>query len=101
MELRGLEMNIFVGNLNYASTEESVRSLFEQYGAVDSVKVIKSWDTGRSRGFGFVEMPNQGEAETAISAADGQELDGRPLRVNLARPRSDRGGAEVPREDRR
>lgn len=93
-------MNIFVGNLSYGSTEESVRALFEMYGEVASVKIIKSWETGRSRGFGFVEMPNPDEARSAIEAADGAELDGRPLKVNEARPRTDRRGGGPPRQDR-
>jgi RNA recognition motif-containing protein len=89
-------MNIFVGNLNYDSSEDSVRAIFEAYGAVDSVKIIKSWDTGRSRGFGFVEMPVEEEARAAIADVDGQDLDGRPLRVNEARPRTDRGVGRPP-----
>jgi cold-inducible RNA-binding protein len=93
-------MNIFVGNLNYASTEESIRALFEMHGEVTAVKVIKSWETGRSRGFGFVEMSNQDEARSAIEALDGSDLDGRPLKVNEARPRPDRRGGGPPRQDR-
>jgi RNA recognition motif-containing protein len=92
-------VNIFVGNLSYNSTEESLRSLFEQHGQVSSVKVIKSQETGRSRGFGFVEMPDKAEAEAAIAAVDGKDLDGRPLKVNEARPRTDRRGGP-PRQDR-
>lgn len=83
-------MNIYVGNLSYSSTEESLRSHFEPYGEVASVKVITDRETGRSRGFGFVEMPNSDEAQKAIEALDGKELDGRALRVNEARPKSER-----------
>lgn len=83
-------MNIFVGNLSYSTTEDSVRPLFEAHGEVTSVKVIIAQDTGRSRGFGFVEMPNNEEARAAIEAVDGKELDGRPLRVNEAQPRGER-----------
>jgi len=96
-------MNIFVGNLNYATTEDSLRALFEAHGEVASVKVIKSQETGTSRGFGFVEMPNDQEAQTAIDALDGRDLDGRALKVNKARPRTDRGGGgggRGPRERR-
>jgi len=83
-------MNIYVGNLSYSSTEESLRSHFEQYGEVSSVKVITDRETGRSRGFGFVEMPNPDEGKKAIEELDGKELDGRALRVNEAKPRTDR-----------
>jgi RNA recognition motif-containing protein len=81
-------MNIFVGNLNYSSVEESVRTLFEPYGEVNSVKVITSPETGRSRGFAFVEMPDDAEAKAAIKALDGKELDRRPLKINEARERA-------------
>jgi len=93
-------MNIFVGNLSYSSTEESVRALFEPHGEVASVKLIKSRDTGVSRGFGFVEMPNDEEANAAIAALDGTDLDGRALKVGQARPRTDRGERRPPRERR-
>ena len=88
-------MNIYVGNLSWGSTEESVRVLFEAHGEVESVKIITDRYTGRSRGFGFVEMPNDEEARSAVSALDGKELDGRALKVNEARPRTDR-----PRQNR-
>lgn len=83
-------MNIYVGNLSYGSTEETLRSLFESYGAVDSVSIIIDRNTGRSRGFGFVEMPNDDEAKAAISELDNKECDGRQLRVNEARPKPER-----------
>jgi RNA recognition motif-containing protein len=92
-------VNIFVGNLSYGSTEDSLRALFAQYGEVASAKVIMSQETGRSRGFGFVEMPNRDEAEAAITAVDGRDLDGRALKVNEARPRQDRRNGP-PRQDR-
>jgi cold-inducible RNA-binding protein len=85
-------MNIYVGNLDFSSTEDSIRALFEQHGEVTSVKIITDRYTGRSRGFGFVEMANDEEGKAAISALDGKELDGRPLKVNEARPRTERGG---------
>jgi cold-inducible RNA-binding protein len=83
--------NIFVGNLNFNATEESVRSLFERYGAVNSARIMTDRDTGRSRGFAFVEMENENEADQAISALNGYTLDGRALNVNEARPKPDRG----------
>ena len=84
--------NIFVGNLSFSTTEDSVRSYFEPYGTVDRVSIITDRDTGRSRGFAFVEMPNDEEAERAIQALNGQELGGRRLNINEARPREERGG---------
>jgi RNA recognition motif-containing protein len=84
--------NIFVGNLSFGATEEAVRSMFEAYGKVDRVNVVTDRDTGRARGFGFVEMSNDGEGEKAIAALNGRELDGRALNVNEARPKEDRGG---------
>ncbi len=83
--------NIFVGNLDFNSTEQSVRSLFERYGAVNSARIMTDRDTGRSRGFAFVEMENENEADQAISALNGYQLDGRALNVNEARPKPDRG----------
>ena len=83
--------NIFVGNLDFNATEESVRSLFERYGAVNSARIMTDRDTGRSRGFAFVEMENESEADQAIQALNGYTLDGRALNVNEARPKPDRG----------
>ena len=83
--------NIFVGNLDYNATEESVRSLFERYGVVNSARIMTDRDTGRSRGFAFVEMENAAEADQAITALNGYNLDGRALNVNEARPKPDRG----------
>lgn len=83
---------IFVGNLDFGSTEDSIRSLFEPYGAVDRVTVMTDRDTGRSRGFAFVEMPDSGEADKAIEALNGTNLDGRALNINEARPKVDRAG---------
>ena len=84
--------NIFVGNLSFGATEDSIRSLFEGYGAVDRVNVVTDRDTGQARGFAFVEMANDGEGERAIAALNGQELGGRALTINEARPREARGG---------
>jgi cold-inducible RNA-binding protein len=83
---------IFVGNLDFGATEDSVRTLFEAYGTVDSVSVITDRDTGRSRGFAFVEMSDAGEADRAISALNGANLGGRALNVNEARPKVEGGG---------
>jgi len=87
-------MNIYVGNLSYEVTEEDLKEAFEVFGAVDTVKVIKDNYTGRSKGFGFVEMPAKAEAESAIEGLNGKDLKGRNLNVNEARPRSEgrRGG---------
>lgn len=80
-------MNIFVGNIAFTASEEDVRTLFEQYGVVDKVNLITDRYTGRSRGFGFVEMPNSSEGQAAIVALNGAQLLNRPLTVNEARPR--------------
>lgn len=82
--------NIYVGNLNYDTTEDSLRALFEAHGEVTSVNLITDRYTGRSRGFGFVEMANDQEAQDAISALNGHNLDGRQLRIDEARPRKSR-----------
>ena len=85
-------MNIYVGNLSFDETESSLESAFAQHGEVTSARMITDRESGRPRGFGFVEMPNQAEAEAAISALSGKELNGRALTVNEAKPREDRGG---------
>jgi cold-inducible RNA-binding protein len=84
--------NIFVGNLSFGATEDAVRSLFETYGTVDRVNVVTDRDTGRARGFGFVEMSNDAEGEKAIAGLNGRELDGRALNINEARPKEERAG---------
>lgn len=84
--------NIFVGNLSFDATEDAVRSMFEAYGTVDRVNVVTDRDTGRARGFGFVEMSVNAEADRAIAGLNGKELDGRALNINEARPKEDRGG---------
>jgi len=86
-------MNIYVGNLSYKVTDEDLRSAFQAYGQVDAVNVIKDRETGRSKGFAFVEMASDSEAQTAINALNGKELKGRALKVNEARPRTDGGGS--------
>ena len=84
-------MNIYVGNLPFEVTDESLETTFKEHGEVSSANVIIDRYSGRSRGFGFVEMPNNDEAEAAIQALNGQEQNGRALTVNEARPREDRG----------
>jgi RNA recognition motif-containing protein len=83
-------VNIFVGNLSFNATDHDVRQLFEAYGAVDTVKIITDRETGRARGFGFVEMPNSREAQAAIQGLQGKEIGGRALNVNEAKPREPR-----------
>mgnify|MGYP001818229566 CR=1 FL=1 len=81
---------LYVGNLPYSSTEDSLREAFSQSGSVDSVTIIIDRDTGRSKGFGFVEMGTDAEAQAAIEALDGQDLGGRRIKVNEAKPRAPR-----------
>jgi RNA recognition motif-containing protein len=85
--------NIFVGNLSYGATEDSIRSLFEAYGTVERVNLVTDRDTGQARGFGFVEMSVSSEADRAIAELNGRELGGRALNVNEARPKENRGSA--------
>jgi RNA recognition motif-containing protein len=80
-------MNIYVGNLSYGMSEDELRDAFGAFGQVSTVKILMDRETGRSRGFGFVEMPNQNEAESAISQLNGKDVGGRALRINEARPR--------------
>src|SRR5258708_25170073 len=82
---------IFVGNFAFSMTEAQLRSLFARFGTVESASIVTDRDTGRSRGFGFVEMPDDGEAEKAITALNGKDSGGRALTVNEARPKVDRG----------
>lgn len=86
-------MNIYVGNLAYGIREEELRSVFENHGAVDTVKIIMDRDTGRSKGFAFVEMPNDDEARTAIEQLNGVELQERSITVNEAKPRESRSSS--------
>ena len=83
-------MNIYVGNLSYSLTESELRDAFAEFGDVSSVNILTDRETGRARGFGFVEMPNQAEGEAAIARLNGKDLGGRALRVNEARPRERR-----------
>jgi len=90
-------MNIFVGNLAFTTTDQELRALFEAYGTVESVRIMTDRDTGRPRGFGFVEMLNATDAQATIDGLNGTSLGGRDLTVNEARPREDRGGPRRPR----
>jgi cold-inducible RNA-binding protein len=92
-------MRIFVANISFTTTEEELERLFEPYGIVDRAQIITDRDTGRSRGFAFVEMPNGSEAQAAIDGLNETSLGGRQLTVNEAREREDRGGPR--REPRR
>ena len=83
-------MNIYVGNLSFQLSENDLNSAFEEYGQVDSTKIITDRETGRSKGFGFIEMPNQEEAQKAIEGLNGKELEGRAVKVNESKPREDR-----------
>ena len=83
-------MKIYIGNLSFQATEDEVRDLFEQFGEISSIAWITDRTTGRFRGFAFVEMPNEEEANSAIEALDGNDLNGRDLRVNQAVPRTER-----------
>lgn len=85
-------MNIYVGNLSYNTNESNLESMFSEFGTVESVRIITDRETGRSKGFGFVDMPDDQEANAAIEALNGQEIDGRTLRVNEARPKTEGGG---------
>lgn len=90
-------MNIYVGNLPYSTTQEDLRQIFEQHGSVESVNIIQDRETGRSKGFGFVVMPDSAQAQNAIGQLNDREMDGRKLKINEARPRTDeprKGGGE-------
>ena len=85
-------MKLYVGNLSFTATEDQVKDLFSQYGTPDSVRLITDRETGRPKGFGFVEFSNDAEARAAMSGLNGTSLGGRPLTVNEARPMENRGG---------
>ena len=85
-----MSQSIYVGNLPYTAQEDDLRNVFEAHGEVESVKIIRDRETGRSRGFGFVEMSTEESTTNAISAVNGKEMDGRALKVSLSKPRNDR-----------
>lgn len=100
-------MNIYAGNLSYEVTDEDLQRAFEEYGKVESAKVIRDNYTGNSKGFGFVEMPENSQAQAAIEGLDGKELKGRTMKVNKAKPRTEgrryggnRGGGRQGRDRR-
>lgn len=84
-------MKIYVGNMNFRTTEDALRDLFSQHGQVDEVLIVSDRETGRPRGFAFVTMSDDGQAQAAITAINGQEVDGRTLTVNEARPKAEGG----------
>jgi cold-inducible RNA-binding protein len=84
-----MDSKLYVGNLPYSTTDADLQSLFSAHGTVTSASVVKDRDSGRSKGFGFVEMSNADEAQQAISQLDGKDFQGRTLKVNIARPRED------------
>ncbi len=90
-------MKIFCGNFSFSTTEDDLRTLFAPFGPIDSISVITDRTTGRSRGFGFVEMGDRGQAEKAIEALNGTQFGGRSLNINEARPKTDGGGPRGPR----
>jgi cold-inducible RNA-binding protein len=94
-------MRIFVGSLALTTTEAELLQVFTPYGRVERVQILQDRETGRSRGFGFVEMPNTAEAQAAIAGLNGRSLGGRLLTVNEARPREERREPRRPREERR
>jgi cold-inducible RNA-binding protein len=90
-------MKIFVGNFSFSTTEDDLRTLFAPFGTIDTISVITDRTTGRSRGFGFVEMGDRGQAEKAIESLNGTQFGGRSLNINEARPKTDNGGPRGPR----
>jgi RNA recognition motif-containing protein len=96
-----IPMNIYVGNLSYEISEEDLQKAFSEFGEVVSVKIIKDQYSGRSKGFGFVEMPDRIEANTAIADLNNKELKGRRINVNMAKPRSNKTGGRGRQSGRR
>lgn len=92
--------NLYVGNLSYDTTEDTLRRLFAEFGEITSVNIIADRDTGRSKGFGFVEMASEQAAEAAIQALSGKSVDGREIRIDKAKPRVDRDRRQSPHRPR-
>ncbi len=94
------QQNLFIGSLAYATTDDTLKAFFEQVGEVESARVITDRDSGRSKGFGFVEFKNDADNQKAIDSLDGKELDGRAISVGLARPKEDRPKRDFSNNDR-
>ena len=94
------QQNLFIGSLAYATTDDTLKAFFEQIGAVTSARVITDRDSGRSKGFGFVEFENDSDNQKAVDQLDGKELDGRAISVGLARPKEDRPRRDSGSNDR-
>jgi len=94
-----MALNLFIGSLAYATTDDTLRSHFEQIGEVTSARVVTDRESGRSRGFGFVEFADEANNQKAIDSLNGKELDGRPITVSVARPKEDRPRNDGPRRD--
>jgi RNA recognition motif-containing protein len=92
--------NLFIGSLAYATTDDTLKAFFEQIGEVESARVITDRDSGRSKGFGFVEYKNEADNQKAVDSLDGKELDGRAISVGLARPKEDRPKRDFGGNDR-
>ena len=95
-----MSQNLFIGSLAYATTDDSLKAFFEQVGEVESAKVIMDRDTNRSKGFGFVQFVDEANNQKAVDELNGKELDGRPINVNLARPKEDRPRRDFSGSDR-
>jgi RNA recognition motif-containing protein len=95
-----MKINIYVGNLAFSMKDDDLRTLFESYGEVETAKIISDRATGRSKGFGFVEMTNREDGEKAINALNGKDVQGRGIKVNEARPRQDKNDSRDFRESR-
>lgn len=96
-----MKKNLFIGNLAYTTNDDSLRDFFSHIGEIESAKVVTDRETGRSRGFGFVEFVDEANNQKAIAELDGKELDGRAINVNEARPREERSSSDRPRRDDR
>ncbi len=93
-----MAQNLFIGSLAYATTDDTLKAFFEAIGEVTSARVVTDRETGRSRGFGFVEFADEANNQKAVESLDGKELDGRPITVSIARPKEDRPRSDGPRQ---
>lgn len=94
-----MAQNLFIGSLAYATTDDTLKAFFEAIGEVTTARVVTDRETGRSRGFGFVEFADEANNQKAVDTLDGKELDGRPITVSIARPKEDRPRSDGPRRD--